>query len=40
MRTALDFTSFTAVDKPRLFSDYDLLGFDPRGFGGSRTSAA
>jgi pimeloyl-ACP methyl ester carboxylesterase len=32
---AVDFTSFAAVDKPRLFSDYDLLGFDPRGFGSS-----
>ncbi len=31
----VDFTSFAAVDKPRLFSDYDLLGFDPRGFGNS-----
>ena len=33
---AVDFTSFAAVDKPRLFSDYDLLGFDPRGFGSSK----
>ena len=24
-----------AVDKPQLFSDFDLLGFDPRGFGAS-----
>ena len=31
----VDFTSFAAADKPRLFSDYDLLGFDPRGFGSS-----
>jgi pimeloyl-ACP methyl ester carboxylesterase len=24
-----------AIDKPRLFQDYDLVGFDPRGFGNS-----
>ncbi len=24
-----------AIDKPQLFADYDLLGFDPRGFGQS-----
>lgn len=31
----LTLSAALAVDKPRLFSDFDLLGFDPRGFGRS-----
>lgn len=31
----LDLTAYLAVSKPKMFSDYDLLGFDPRGFGES-----
>lgn len=27
--------AFLGAAKPRLFTDFDLLGFDPRGFGGS-----
>jgi pimeloyl-ACP methyl ester carboxylesterase len=29
----LSLSAALAVDKPQLFSDFDLLGFDPRGFG-------
>ncbi len=32
---ALDWTSFLAADRTRMFRDFDLLGFDPRGFGQS-----
>lgn len=32
---ALDMSAFLATAKPRLFTDFDLLGFDPRGFGDS-----
>ena len=32
----LDFPATTAADKTRLFTDYDLVGFDQRGFGSSR----
>jgi pimeloyl-ACP methyl ester carboxylesterase len=31
----LTLSASLGVDKPQLFSDYDLLGFDPRGFGQS-----
>jgi pimeloyl-ACP methyl ester carboxylesterase len=31
----LTLSAALAIDKPQLFSDYDLLGFDPRGFGQS-----
>ena len=31
----LSLSAVLAADKPRLFADYDLLGFDPRGFGRS-----
>lgn len=31
----LSFTGQLALSKPQLFTDYDLLGFDPRGFGSS-----
>ncbi|MGH3992575.1 MAG: alpha/beta fold hydrolase, partial [Pseudonocardiaceae bacterium] len=31
----LTLSAALAVDKPQLFADYDLLGFDPRGFGRS-----
>ena len=31
----LTLSAALAIDKPQLFSDYDLLGFDPRGFGES-----
>ena len=31
----LTLTSTLGVNKPQLFSDFDLLGFDPRGFGES-----
>ncbi len=34
---ALDWTSFLAADRTRMFRDFDLLGFDPRGFGSSST---
>jgi pimeloyl-ACP methyl ester carboxylesterase len=29
---ALDFTAYLSLFRQRLFTDYDLLGFDPRGF--------
>lgn len=32
----LTLSAALAIDKPQLFSDYDLLGFDPRGFGNSQ----
>lgn len=32
----LTLSAALAIDKPQLFSDYDLLGFDPRGFGQSQ----
>ncbi|HEY0636938.1 MAG TPA: alpha/beta fold hydrolase [Pseudonocardiaceae bacterium] len=31
----LTLSAALAIDKPQLFSDFDLLGFDPRGFGRS-----
>ena len=31
----LDLTAYLAVSKPQMFSQYDLLGFDPRGYGQS-----
>lgn len=31
----LTLSAVLGVDKPQLFSDYDLVGFDPRGFGAS-----
>ncbi len=31
----LTLSAALALDKPQLFSDFDLLGFDPRGFGAS-----
>ena len=31
----LSLSAALAVDKPQLFGDFDLLGFDPRGFGAS-----
>jgi len=31
----LTLSAALAIDKPQLFEDYDLLGFDPRGFGNS-----
>lgn len=31
----LTLSAALAIDKPQLFSDFDLLGFDPRGFGQS-----
>lgn len=31
----LSFSASLGTEKPQLFSDYDLLGFDPRGFGQS-----
>lgn len=31
----LDMSAFLGTVKPRLFTDFDLLGFDPRGFGRS-----
>ncbi|MFB6725312.1 alpha/beta fold hydrolase [Kribbella sp. NPDC056345] len=31
----LNLSAFLGADKPQLFSDFDLLGFDPRGFGTS-----
>lgn len=33
---AREFPAALAVDNPRLFTDYDLLGVDPRGFGASQ----
>jgi pimeloyl-ACP methyl ester carboxylesterase len=35
---ALDATAFFATERPRMFAEFDLLGFDPRGFG--RSTAA
>ena len=32
---ALDATAFFATERPRMFAEFDLLGFDPRGFGQS-----
>lgn len=32
---ALDATAFFATEQPRMFAEFDLLGFDPRGFGQS-----
>ncbi|SDT24752.1 TAP-like protein [Friedmanniella luteola] len=32
---ALDATAFFATERPRMFRDFDLLGFDPRGYGRS-----
>ena len=32
----LDFTAVLALSKLSMFTDYDLLGFDPRGFGDSQ----
>ena len=33
----LEFTAALALSKLSMFTDYDLLGFDPRGFGASET---
>ncbi|WP_375429788.1 alpha/beta hydrolase [uncultured Friedmanniella sp.] len=35
---ALDNPALFAMARPRLFSDYDLLGFDPRGYGASQSA--
>ena len=35
---ALDATAFFATERPRLFAEFDLLGFDPRGFGQSSSA--